>query len=143
MSELYRSGRYGQLNPGWHAEDADHKAFQLAAAMRFSALHPQTVVDVGCGTGAVLRRLKALRDADGHTACAYEGWDIAPDAVRTARQYEGDRLLFVAEDFLRAARRRASRAVLPTIPSRIQAAGTSTGRPSLGDLRSIQNICRT
>lgn len=104
MSDPYTSGRYAERNPDWHEGDAPHKARALAAAIRFGGLQPRTVVDVGCGTGAVLRALsEELQDELPDTR--WEGWDIAPEAIRRARATEGGRLLFVGEDFLQSERK--------------------------------------
>ncbi|MEZ4239682.1 MAG: class I SAM-dependent methyltransferase [Myxococcota bacterium] len=59
MVDPYRSGAYARRNPDWHEEDAPQKAASLAALIRFAGLAPATVIDVGCGTGAVLAALKA------------------------------------------------------------------------------------
>jgi SAM-dependent methyltransferase len=104
MSQLYTSGRYAEANPDWHAADGPRKVPQIAALMQQSALRPRSVVDVGCGTGDVLRNLKKLRDAQGHLTTDYEGWDIAKRPLQRARQSEGQRLSFVRGDYLRSER---------------------------------------
>ena len=103
MVDRYTSGAYAQDNPGWHAEDAAHKAAALVDLIRYAGLHPRTVADVGCGTGDVLRLIRdALADSLPDTV--WEGWDVAPPAIRAARKREGQRLLYVCEDFLRSER---------------------------------------
>lgn len=102
-ADLYTSGRYAEANPTWHEEDAPHKAWALAETIRYCGLRPATVVDVGCGTGAVLYHLKTELDPE-LPETSYEGWDIAPAALRRARQREQHRLTFVCEDFLESER---------------------------------------
>jgi SAM-dependent methyltransferase len=104
VSDLYSSGAYAEHNPDWHESDAVHKARGLADTLRFVGLEPRSVVDVGCGTGAVLAALKTLLD-DTLPETAWEGWDIAPEAIRRARDREGERLTFVAGEFLSSERR--------------------------------------
>ena len=58
----YTSGRYAEANPDWHEADAEHKARVLGDLIGYLGLEPRSVVDVGCGTGAVLRHLKAQLD---------------------------------------------------------------------------------
>jgi SAM-dependent methyltransferase len=101
--DRYRSGRYGQQHPDWHAEDAPAKAAGVAELVRFGGVVPQVVVDVGCGTGEVLWHLSRdlsseLPDTD------WEGWDIAPDAIARARQREGEHLHYVCGDLLASER---------------------------------------
>jgi len=102
---IYTDGRYGGRNPTWHEEDAREKAVAIAEILHFGGLFPQSVADVGCGTGGVLMELKGLLDARGHTEVSYEGWDIAPDAIARAREREGLRISFTAADFLASERR--------------------------------------
>jgi SAM-dependent methyltransferase len=100
----YTSGRYAEANPDWHEADAEHKARVLGGMIRYLGLEPRLVADVGCGTGAVIRHLKA--DLDARLAdTAWEGWDIASAPIKRARKHEGERLLYVAEDFLASERR--------------------------------------
>jgi len=101
---IYADGRYGERNPGWHEEDAPHKATAIADLLRFGGLEPEQIVDVGCGTGQVLLGLKEILDRRDLASISYEGWDIAPDAIKRAREREGLRIKFVADDFLASER---------------------------------------
>lgn len=100
----YTSGRYAADNPDWHEADAEHKARVLGDMIRYLGLEPRSVADVGCGAGGVLRHLKARFD-DRLTDTAWEGWDIAPLPISRAKEHEGERLLYVADDFLASERR--------------------------------------
>jgi SAM-dependent methyltransferase len=102
-ASLYTSGRYAEHHPAWHEEDAAPKADAVAGLLRFGGIVPHTVVDVGCGTGGVLRLL-ARRFAERWPTTHFEGWDIAKDAVRRARAFEGGQLHFVHGDFLASER---------------------------------------
>jgi SAM-dependent methyltransferase len=101
--ELYTSGRYGTQHPDWHEEDAAAKAAAVASLLRYGGVQPLTVVDVGCGTGGVLRLL-AGRLGDRWPEAHFEGWDIAKAAIRKARVHEGGQLHFVHGDFLASER---------------------------------------
>jgi len=102
VEDRYATGAYGRDNPGWHAEDAPHKAKILAEVLRGLEPVPELVVDVGCGTGGVLAHLKALLDRAGLERTRYQGWDVAPEAVERARALAGPRLDFVLGDLAAA-----------------------------------------
>lgn len=102
--DRYRSGAYASANPDWHEADAPHKAAAVASLLRWAGASPRTVVDVGCGTGAVLRHLRAALHRD-WPRTTWEGFDVAPEAIRRARQREGEAISYVEGDFLESERR--------------------------------------
>lgn len=77
MQDRYRSGAYADANPDWHDADGVHKARAIADWL--VRLAPRRVIDVGCGTGAVLAELASVLPH-----ATLEGWDIAPRAVARA-----------------------------------------------------------
>lgn len=66
----YTDGSYAAANPGWHIEDAAHKARGVHALLGQLGWAPAHMLDVGCGTGEVLRTLRTLRPEG-----RYTGWD--------------------------------------------------------------------
>lgn len=94
---------YAERNPDWHEGDAPHKAAALAELIRELHPLPRSVIDLGCGAGGVLR---ALRAELGHElpGTTWEGWDVAPEAIRRARAALPD-LPFVLGDLLASDRR--------------------------------------
>ncbi|MEN0061919.1 MAG: class I SAM-dependent methyltransferase [Myxococcota bacterium] len=93
----YRSGAYADHNPDWHDADAPAKADGLAPWLQRIPCVPSRVLDVGCGTGGVLSALKPRFDACWPDT-EWEGWDIAPEAIRRAEAYRAPRLRFVCGD---------------------------------------------
>jgi SAM-dependent methyltransferase len=51
---MYNDGSYLSKNPGWHEDDAAWKAAQVLSMLEGRNLRPESVVDIGCGTGGVL-----------------------------------------------------------------------------------------
>ncbi|TNE88273.1 MAG: class I SAM-dependent methyltransferase [Deltaproteobacteria bacterium] len=100
MSELYTSGAYADANPDWHDGGAPHKAEALARMLLAHAVHPAKVVDVGCGAGLVLRCLHDILRPMGWATTRWEGWDIAPEAIRRASARAAERLGFFEGDWL-------------------------------------------
>lgn len=86
---LYVSGEYLAKNPTWHEEDAEWKFGNVAELVRRNHLNPASVVEVGTGSGEVLRLL-----ADALDTARLTGYDISPDAIRLAAPKATDRLSF-------------------------------------------------
>lgn len=76
----YKDGTYMETNPGWHDEDGAWKASQVLLMLERHGLQPQTVCDVGCGTGRVLDELS--RHLSG---TAFTGYDMAAEALEVGR----------------------------------------------------------
>jgi SAM-dependent methyltransferase len=51
---MYTDGRYLTKNPEWHENDAPWKASQVLSLLGDRNLLPESIVDIGCGTGGVL-----------------------------------------------------------------------------------------
>ncbi len=75
---VYTSGQYLEMNPSWHIEESPWKVQHILPMMRRHHLLPNTVCEVGCGFGEVLR-LMQMRMSD---ACTFWGYDISPQAIK-------------------------------------------------------------
>src|SRR5262249_47744110 len=73
-ADLYTSGEYLRKNPTWHADEAPWKAQQILRLLEFQHLAPQTICEVGCGTGEILRLLQKALPED----CILYGYEISP-----------------------------------------------------------------
>ena len=56
-SDFYTGAGYLDQHPSWHREDSAWKAEQIVGLLHRHALHPASVLDVGCGRGGVLATL--------------------------------------------------------------------------------------
>lgn len=75
MQDLrYTDGRYAAANQDWHTSDAAWKAGVVDRLMRRLGWQPAVILDVGCGTGEVLRRLAALQGV-APSPRRYLAWD--------------------------------------------------------------------
>lgn len=92
---IYESGEYLNKHPGWHAEDSDWKADQIAGILADNALLPASIAEVGCGAGGILRRLAEL-----FPDSRLMGWDISSQAIARARAHQSDRITFHQADLL-------------------------------------------
>lgn len=97
MEDIYRSGKYLEVTKSWHSEDSPWKAVQIKTLMDKHALHPDSVIEVGCGSGSILHALSNFPDLKD---TRFEGYDISPQAIEIARRSGNDRVHFLQEDFL-------------------------------------------
>jgi SAM-dependent methyltransferase len=51
---MYNDGCYSSKNPDWHEHDASWKAMQVISMLGDRNFRPESIVDIGCGTGGVL-----------------------------------------------------------------------------------------
>ena len=93
-TDFYTSKRYIKNNPGWHVEASPWKASVMLQAIERNHLRPQSVCEIGCGAGEILKILQTHLDDD----CAFRGYDIAPDAIRFAKSRENSSLRFFLGD---------------------------------------------
>lgn len=95
LEDIYVSGAYNDMVPSWHVEESVGKAREILRLLRSHHLAPQTICEVGCGVGEVLRQLqRGLPET-----CELTGYDISPQAIDRARARENDRLHFYLGDF--------------------------------------------
>ena len=93
--DRYLNGDYAEKNPDWDSADAPWKAKKIARILADNQVNPSTVVEVGCGSGAVLVALqKAI------PAASMAGYDIAPDAQRFWEEPSHSGISFSLGDYL-------------------------------------------
>jgi len=95
LEEIYTSGVYLEMNPDWHVEESPWKAKYILQMMRQNHVLPETICEVGCGAGEVLKRLQEKMNKD----CLFWGYDISPQAFELAQSRMNERLHFKLADF--------------------------------------------
>lgn len=88
--DLYTSGAYALENPDWHMGEAPWKARSILQMIHRHDLRPESIADLGCGTGDVLA---LLAESLPHPT-RMVGFDIAPAAIEFARAKQSDNLSF-------------------------------------------------
>jgi SAM-dependent methyltransferase len=73
---MYNDGRYSSKNPGWHENDAPWKARQVLSMLDDRNFRPESIVDLGCGTGGVL---EVIAGALNETRLV--GYDLSSQAI--------------------------------------------------------------
>lgn len=94
--EMYINGQYLENTGNWNVEDSEWKADMVFDLYRKNNLQPKTIVEVGCGAGAILETLQqkdtGLKKLD--------GFDISPQAITLAQTRKNSKLSFHVGDFL-------------------------------------------
>jgi predicted TPR repeat methyltransferase len=97
--ERYLGDQY-LLNTGdWHVKDSEWKAKMIVELYRKNNMHPKTIVEIGCGAGAILETL--LQEDQGIQQL--DGFDISPQAISLAKIRSNSKLSFHEGDFLKKA----------------------------------------
>jgi SAM-dependent methyltransferase len=89
-NDLYTSGEYLKKNPTWHLEEAPWKTKQILQMLGRNRIVPQTICEVGCGTGEILKLLqRTLPDV-----CTLWGYEISPQAFELCKSKANEKLHF-------------------------------------------------
>jgi SAM-dependent methyltransferase len=97
MEDIYKSGSYLQATKSWHAEDGRWKAAQIKKIIDRNGVRPQSIAEIGCGSGSILDELATFADLQ---AVHFEGYDISPQAIEIAARLGNDRIRFFQKDLL-------------------------------------------
>jgi SAM-dependent methyltransferase len=102
LTEMYTNHQYLQQHPDWDAEEAVLKAGWIMNMINKHKLPMNEVVEAGCGSGRILAELSKHYPA-GH----FKGYDISPQAIAIAKQYQDERTEFHHADLLSAYQNKA------------------------------------
>jgi SAM-dependent methyltransferase len=75
--DRYLNGDYAQKNPDWDSADSSWKADKLHRLLGAHNFLPSSIVEIGCGSGAILSALRSY-----YPQALLAGYDIAPEASR-------------------------------------------------------------
>jgi 2-polyprenyl-3-methyl-5-hydroxy-6-metoxy-1,4-benzoquinol methylase len=90
VAEIYKNGTYAAANPGFGEENTLWKAGQVMRMIERAALKPETVCEIGCGSGGVLEELHR-RLPDG---VQFTGVEPMAEAFARCSEKTCDRLSF-------------------------------------------------
>ena len=94
LETRYTGGEHFEKVPSWYVEESPWKVRHIMPMMKRHHLVPNTVCEVGCGAGEVLRLLQ-VRISD---ACTFWGYDISPQAFEICKERANERLHFKLAD---------------------------------------------
>lgn len=99
ITSRFNNGDYLTKNIDWHVEDSPWKAKQINKIISRNTLMPETICEIGCGAGEILRQLSMMKDY-GNTS--FIGYEISDDAFELCRTRIAQDLKFLKEDLLEA-----------------------------------------
>lgn len=94
--EIYTNGNYIEKNPNWHIEDSLWKAHKIIRLIEKNNLHPNSICEVGCGAGGILKQLH--NQMPNHVQ--FTGYEISPQAFNFCKQINKERLEFYLGNIL-------------------------------------------
>ena len=93
--DRYLNGDYAEKNSDWDAADAPWKATKISQLLHDHGYRPDSFVEIGTGSGAILSSLRAI-----FPEAAITGFDIAPGAQRFWQQRSTQSIRFALGDYL-------------------------------------------
>jgi cyclopropane fatty-acyl-phospholipid synthase-like methyltransferase len=90
LETIYTNGDYLAKNPGWHIEESPWKARNILRMLQRNSLSPNTICEVGCGAGEILRQLQTQMEPH----CTFWGYEISPQAFEFCQSRANERLHF-------------------------------------------------
>jgi 2-polyprenyl-3-methyl-5-hydroxy-6-metoxy-1,4-benzoquinol methylase len=93
MVSIYLDGSYKSSNPTWHVEDCPWKARQIGAILKKHNVNPDSICEVGCGTGEILARLRPT-----FPETHFFGYEVSPQAYDICKRKQSNRMQFRFED---------------------------------------------
>ncbi len=87
---MYNSGQYLSQTKNWHLDDSPFKSKQILKCINKNKIKLNSVCDVGCGFGGILR---ILNNKIGPNT-KFEGFDISKEAIEFSKKFEAENLLF-------------------------------------------------
>jgi hypothetical protein len=92
---IYADGTYLDHNKSWHVEDSAWKAGKIVTMLSRHGLVPESVCEVGCGAGEILRQLSLVYP---HTR--FVGYELSPQAFELCRSRESANVHYENADLL-------------------------------------------
>ena len=95
FTDFYTGSEYADNNPTWDIEDTEWKARKIIDILEATGLTPDSMCEIGCGSGGILAGLRRA-----YPATSLTGYDIAPSAARFWPQWENANISFKTGNFL-------------------------------------------
>ena len=97
VSKRYLDHSYLEQNPTWDSEDAPWKMVRVKKVLEVNNIHPKSICEVGCGSGAGLAALRVT-----YPDVKLVGYDIAPDAKSFWKEHADKNIVFHIANFIKS-----------------------------------------
>lgn len=94
--EMYINGQYLEDTGNWNVEDSEWKTNMVFDLYKKNGLDPKTIVEVGCGAGAILETLQRKNSG----IVKLDGFDISPQAIKFTKTRDSSKLSLHEGDYL-------------------------------------------
>jgi len=94
-AEMYLDGTYLENHETWHVEDSPWKAQQIQAILSKNNIKPDTVCEVGCGAGEILRQL-SLKMPNTN----FFGYELSTQAFELCKTRESENVKYYLKNIL-------------------------------------------
>ena len=100
IERRYTDNDYLAANPDWHSADSRWKAHYVVRMLSEHQISPQSICEVGCGSGGILA---ALREQ--FPSIELFGFDISPNVQGFWQEHSEKDISFICGDFFRESAR--------------------------------------
>lgn len=90
VADIYKDGRYAAINPAFGNENTAWKARQIIRMMEKRGVKPQTICEIGCGSGGILDYMHGVLPPP----VSFTGVEPMPEAFAVCSQRSRERLTF-------------------------------------------------
>ena len=97
ITSRYQDGDYLAKNVDWHVADSPWKATQIDKIIKRNGLKLNSICEIGCGVGEILRQLSLKSD---YELVEFFGYEISDDAFALSRTRATERLNYFKDDLL-------------------------------------------
>ncbi|MDB2475079.1 class I SAM-dependent methyltransferase [Amylibacter sp.] len=102
ITSRFNDGDYLSKNSDWHVADSPWKAMQIDKIITRNDLNPETICEVGCGAGEILKQL-SLKPK--YNEVKFTGYEISDDAYELCKERASKKLTFNKKDLLEEEKR--------------------------------------
>ena len=95
-NDIYTGDAYLKNKPTWDDEGSGWKAGIIHSILQSNGIHCQTMVEIGCGAGGILKELSTLNPS----IKELKGYDISPHAIALAKEKQDEKISFFNIDFV-------------------------------------------
>jgi hypothetical protein len=94
-NDIYLDETYLDNNPTWHIEDSPWKARQIHTLLDKNKIKANTICEVGCGAGEILKQLSLK-----YPSAQLTGYELSPQAFELCKTRTNDKVHYHMENII-------------------------------------------